>query len=185
MHKQKLLLGVTGAIGAINLPQFLYELNNHYDINIVLTKGALKFVTIEGLQPLVTGVYTDLHDMSRIKVPHVNLLDSLDKFLILPASANFLAKIANGYADDLLSLCVLNYGDSIYIAPNMNSKMWGQRSVQANVTRIKEYGHIFINVTADGLEASSGESKLSEAALPQPDQLFDILNKEERELNHI
>lgn len=175
---KKMLLGITGAIGSLNIPLYINTLNEFYDINVIFTKSATKFINPDGLRPLVNGVYVDPFDMSKIKVPHVNLVKEIDKFLILPTSANFLAKIANGFADDLLSLCVLNYENSVYLVPNMNDIMWNQPSVQINVERLTSYGHRFVNVSASGYEASSGNIVYSGAALPTPDSLVNKISSD-------
>lgn len=178
MSKKKLLLGVNGTIGSHNVPMFIHYLNREYDINVILTHTAQRFLTIDSLRPIVENVYTDPFDMSILKVPHVNLVKETDIFLILPTSANFLSKLANGNANDLLSLCALNYDKPIFIAPNMNTTMWNQPSVQNNVKTIQNYGHKFVNVTSHGFEASSGNTVSSEASLPEPNHLMYILNSE-------
>jgi len=178
MKDKKILFGITGAIGAINAPIYLQHLIQIYEVDVVLTKSACNFINPNGIKPIVNGVYTDKFDLSEKKVPHVNLVKEIDAFVILPTSANFLAKIANGIADDLLSLCVLNYDKPIFLVPNMNPTMWEKASVQRNVKLLKEDGHIFINEASRGYEASTGNTIISEAALPSPEKLIYYLSQE-------
>ncbi|QPQ29764.1 flavoprotein [Lysinibacillus sp. JNUCC 51] len=177
MHKKKLLLGVCGAIGAINVPQYLHALNHQYEIDVILTQNAQRFITVQAIKPFVNNVFTDVLDESVIKTPHVNLAKEADVFLILPTTANFLFKLANGVADDLLSLCAVNYEDPIFLAPNMNTRMWNNHGVQNNITKLQSYGYIFLNRTSNGVEASSGNVVNSEAALPDPHILMNLLSR--------
>ena len=85
-------------------------------------------------------------------------------------------KIANGAADDLLTLAILNYNGPVCIAPNMNPLMWNSHSVQRNIKHLKEDGIHFLNVPAHSIEASSGNIVFSEASLPQPQELIESLN---------
>ncbi|WP_077702351.1 flavoprotein [Virgibacillus dokdonensis] len=179
MKDKKIVFGITGSIAAINVTNYIYELLSLYRVEVVLTKSASNFLNPNGLRPLADGVYTDAFDLSSNKVPHVNLVKDADHLVILPASANFLSKMANGVADDLLSLCVLNYSKPIFIGPSMNQTMWENKSTQRNVNSLKEDGHVFINTYASGFEASSGDTVLSEAALPSPNQLMYYLREQE------
>jgi len=179
MKDKKVVFGITGSIAAINATTYIYELLSLYRVEVVLTKSATNFLNPNGLRPLVDAVYTDPFDLSSNKVPHVNLVKDADHFVILPASANFLSKMANGVADDLLSLCVLNYSKPILIGQSMNQTMWENKSTQRNVRTLKEDGHTFINTYAPGYEASSGDTVVSEAALPAPSQLLYLLREHE------
>lgn len=177
MYKRKLLVGVTGSVGAANVPTYLAYLSQHYEINLILTKNAQKFLTTNACLPYVDNIFTDMDDHSTIKIPHANLPRESDLFLIIPTTANFLFKLANGVADDLLSLAVLNYNGPIFLTPNMNPQMWNSSAVQRNVKQLKEDGAHFLNVATHSIEASSGNITFSEASLPQPQDLIDSLNK--------
>ncbi|MDP5275257.1 flavoprotein [Chengkuizengella axinellae] len=171
----KILIGVTGTIGAINLPIYLSYIRKKINcsLDIILTKNAKKFISPLALMSTCDHVYDDLFQFQGLKVPHVNLVVNITKFLIIPCSANFLYKIGNGVGDDLLSCCVLNYDKTIYIAPNMNNTMWNKQSVQRNVNKIKKDGHVLLNVSDNGFKAANRTFEHTEAALPQPDELFE------------
>lgn len=178
MKDKKILFGITGAIGAINAPTYIQHLIQTFEIDVIFTKAASNFVNPNGLRPIVNSVYTDAFDLSKERVPHAMLVKDIDIFVILPTSANFLSKIANGIADDLLSLCVLNYDKPIFLAPNMNTTMWEKTSVQRNIELLKQDGHIFINEASKGYEASTGNIVVSEAALPSPRSLVHYFSEE-------
>ncbi|GAB1159420.1 hypothetical protein YWY31_54450 [Paenibacillus illinoisensis] len=177
MYKKKLLFGVTGSIGASNVPTYLAYLSQEYEINLIMTENSQKFLVSNACLPYVENIYTDMNDHNRVKIPHANLPRDADLFLVLPATANFLFKIANGAADDLLTLAILNYNGPVCIAPNMNPLMWNSHSVQRNIKHLKEDGIHFLNVPAHSIEASSGNIVFSEASLPQPQELIESLNE--------
>lgn len=178
MKDKKILFGITGALGAINAPTYIQHLVQSFEVDVVLTKAACNFINPNGLRPIVNSVHTDALDFSVKKVPHANLVQDIDAFVILPTSADFLSKVANGIADDLLSLCVLNYEKPIILASNMNPIMWNKASVQRNVEILKKDGHVFINEPSTGYEASTGKTIVSEAALPSPSSLLYYLYEE-------
>ncbi|MEC1560507.1 flavoprotein [Bacillus haynesii] len=178
MDKKKMLLGVTGTIGAINLPQFIYTLREEYEIDVILTENAQRFLSPQAIRPFVKEVYENAFSDYSSKILHVDLVNEIDCFLILPASAATLSKIANGAANDLLSLSVLNYSGTIFIAPNMNNEMWNNPAVQKNIKTIKDFGHIFVNTASLGIKASSGEIVQTEAGLPTPEDLLELLDEE-------
>lgn len=180
----KIVIGITGTIGALNVHNYIFALKGRFQcqLDIVVTDNAKQFVSTLALANLCDHIYDDLFT-ANLKAPHVNAVQDADLFLILPASADFLAKMAHGMADDLLSCCVLNYTNQIYIAPNMNNTMWNQPSVQRNVEILKKDGHLFVNVQAEGYKASSGTYTGSDAALPQPEELIQLILHEESRMN--
>lgn len=181
-NKEKLLLGITGTIASMNIFTYIHALRRKFDIRVIMTKSACQFINPNGLKPLVKSVHISLFDEENYSVPHVQILKDIDKFLILPATANTISKLANGIADDLLSTAVLNYDGTIFIAPNMNSTMWNKKSVQRNIKVLEEDDFIFVNTMAAGLEASTGNTAVSEAALPSPHTLIYSMYEEEKEL---
>lgn len=175
----KILIGITGAIGAINVYNYFFVLKNEFQCQIetVITDNAKQFISKMALTNVFDYVYDELFTSS-MKSPHVNIVQNVDLFLILPASANFLSKMAHGVGDDLLSCCVLNYAKPIYIAPNMNEIMWNNPRIQQNIITLKEDGHIFVNVESFGYKTAQGSYIKSDASLPQPQELVQyILNR--------
>jgi phosphopantothenoylcysteine synthetase/decarboxylase len=182
--KYKLLVGITGSINAVNSPMYLNSLKNHlgeeWFIEIVLTENAKRFVSELSLSSMCGKVHTEMfYDSSHsgIRIPHVNILENVNAFLILPTSANFLSKIAHGMADDLLSCCILNYSNKLFVAPSMNEVMWQQPVVQSNIAKIKQLGHFIICESAVGVKASTGKLETSGACLPQPKDLAKLINQ--------
>lgn len=147
--KKNIVLGVTGSIAAHKAADLASRLTREgCVVNVVMTADAQKFITPLPFKTLSrNAVLTDLYDEEEGWKPlHVRLADEADLLLIAPATANCLAKLAHGLADDALS-CValaLNPGAQILIAPAMNGKMWMHPATQANVEMLKARGLEFI-----------------------------------------
>jgi phosphopantothenoylcysteine decarboxylase len=146
---KNIVLGVTGSIAvhkALDLTSFLVK--QGCEVHVVLTADALKFCTALPFQTLSRQpVVTDLYDQEEgWKPAHITLADGADLLLVAPATANKLAKLALGIADDALT-CIalaLNPGAKVLIAPAMNGKMWLHPATQQHVSTLKARGAQFI-----------------------------------------
>jgi phosphopantothenoylcysteine synthetase/decarboxylase len=145
----KIILGVTGSIAAHKAADLASLLTKaKCDVRVVMTADAQKFITPLPFKTLTRHpVVTDLYDEDEgWKPTHIDLADSADLLLIAPATANVIAKLANGIADDALT-CIalaLNPKATILIAPAMNGKMWLHPATQSNVKTLKSRGAEFI-----------------------------------------
>lgn len=174
MKKGKLLIGCCGAIGASNLEIYTHLLQEFFEIDVILTANARHFVKTESLKFSVKGIYTDLFRLDDF-VPHILLTQKIDYFLILPATANFIGRMANGIADDLLSTSVVAYQGRLLICPNMNQRMWENSIVKENVEKIKKRGHLFLNEQKRSYEVATRKNIDIDAGLPDPKRLLEIL----------
>lgn len=146
---KQVILGVTGSIAAhkaVDLASLLTKQGCR--VNVVMTADAQKFITPLPFKTLSRRpVITDLYEVEDgWKPAHIELADAADLLVIAPATANTIAKLANGLADDSLS-CIalaLNTSAKILIAPAMNGKMWLHPATQDNVTTLKARGVEFI-----------------------------------------
>jgi phosphopantothenoylcysteine decarboxylase len=144
-----IVLGVTGSIAAYKAADITSRLAKQgADVHVVMTADAQKFITALPFKTLSRNpVVTDLYDEEEgWKPTHIKLADEANLLLIAPATANILAKIAHGIADDALT-CIalaLNPKTPILIAPAMNGKMWLHPATQANVQTLKGRGVEFI-----------------------------------------
>jgi phosphopantothenoylcysteine decarboxylase len=149
MSGKIVILGVTGSIAAhraVDLASTLVK--DGRIVHVVLTADAQKFVTPLPFKTLSRNpVVTDLYDVAEgWKPAHIELADAADLLLIAPATANTLAKLACGLADDALG-CIalaLNRKAAMLIAPAMNGTMWLHPATQANVSILKKRGAEFI-----------------------------------------
>jgi phosphopantothenoylcysteine decarboxylase len=145
----KIVLGVTGSIAAHKAADLASLLTKaKCDVRVVMTADAQHFITPLPFKTLTRNpVVTNLYDEENGWQPmHIQLADEADLFLVAPATANVIAKMANGFADDALT-CIalaLNPKAKILIAPAMNGKMWLHKATQANVKILKSRGAEFI-----------------------------------------
>jgi len=143
------VLGVTGSIAAYKAAEITSHLTKEgANVNVVMTADAQKFITPLAFKTLSRNpVETDLYgETEGWKPTHIKLADEADLLLIAPATANTLAKMANGLADDALT-CIalaLNPRTPVLLAPAMNGKMWLHPATQQNVATLKERGAEFI-----------------------------------------
>ena len=158
MHKligKRIVLGVTGGISAYKAA-FLVRLlrKNGANVRVVMTQSATKFVTPLTFQALsAKPVHTELLDVNtETAMGHIELAKWADLILIAPASANFIARYANGFAEDLLSTLCLATDSPVIIAPAMNQQMWRNQATQENLERINARGITVVGPTA-GVQA--------------------------------
>ncbi|MSU59634.1 MAG: phosphopantothenoylcysteine decarboxylase [Pedosphaera sp.] len=148
-QSKNIVLGVTGSIAAYKAAELTSQLvKQGHIVNVVLTADAQRFITPLAFKTLSRRpVVTDLYDEEEGWQPtHIRLADEADLFLLAPATANSLAKMAHGLANDALS-CIalaLNPKAKILIAPAMNGKMWLHPATQQNVATLKSRGAEFI-----------------------------------------
>jgi phosphopantothenoylcysteine decarboxylase len=150
---KNIVLAVTGSIAAykaVDLASLLTK--EQLDVHVVLTRDALHFTTPLPFKTLSRHpVVTDLYDEEEgWKPTHIHLADEADLLLIAPATANILAKLAHGIADDALTCIALALRPEakVLIAPAMNGKMWLHPATQQNVATLKSRGVEFIGPEA-------------------------------------
>ncbi len=137
---KRLLLGITGGVAAYKAAELArFLMKDGVDVQAVMTESACRFVGPATLQSL-TGkpVFTDLWDSSVINnMAHINLSRDVDAILIAPASADFIARLANGMANDLLATLCLARNCPLMIAPAMNRQMWENPATQRNLALLQ------------------------------------------------
>jgi len=158
MLKKKILLGVTGSIAAYKAAELIRLLRkNNFFVQVVLTKSAKQFVTPLTLQALSGNpVLENMWDPTEGNgMEHINLARTADLILIAPASGNFIAKLANGLADDLLTNLCLARSCPLLVAPAMNVEMFNNTATQRNIETIKNDGIVISG--PDSGEQACGE----------------------------
>jgi phosphopantothenoylcysteine decarboxylase/phosphopantothenate--cysteine ligase len=143
----KVLLGVTGCIGAYKAAEVLRGLQRRgVQIRVVMTRHATEFVrplTFEALsgQPVIVEMF-DRPNYATIE--HIAVAREADLLLVAPATANAIAKFAHGVADDFLSTVYLSNTNPVLIAPAMNVEMWNHAATQANIKILRKRGVLFV-----------------------------------------
>lgn len=142
-----IVLGVAGGIAAYQTVEIIGNLRNRLaDVYVIMTRAATKFITplsleTVSLHPVVIDMFAEPRQWN---IPHISLAQRADIFLIAPATANIIGKIANGIADEMLSTTVMATKAPVLIAPAMNENMWLNPGVQKNVEKLKEMGYQFV-----------------------------------------
>ena len=168
MKTKRILLGITGSAAAFKGVMLASLLRKEgFEIDGVLTPAALRFIS-ETQFACVTGrpVYSSLFTMQPgDPVPHITLTDTIDLFAIVPATADFLGKSANGLADDLLSSAFLACDAPVIMAPSMNTRMWNNSAVAANIELLESRGVMFTGPVMGPLACGSeGMGRMMEPA---------------------
>ncbi len=141
-------LGVTGCIAAYKAVEILRGLQKRgASVSVVMTRHATEFVTPLTFQsisgsPVITEMFAPTDDP---EIKHIQLAQSIDLLLVAPATANTLAKFANGIADDFLSTVYISTTAPVLAAPAMNVEMWAHPATQENVRRLRERGVEFVD----------------------------------------
>ena len=171
---KQIVLGVTGSIAAYKAADLVRLCSKAgADIHIVMTKAATEFITPLTLQTLSGHpVAIELLDADQESaMGHIKLARWADLVLIAPASANTLARLARGEADDLLSALCLATEAPIFIAPAMNNKMWSNQATQTNLALMAQRG--FIQLGPESGDQACGEN--GEGRLMEPEHIVEQL----------
>ena len=173
--KTHILLGVTGGIAAYKSAMLVRRLREAgFEVRVVMTDGAQAFITPLTFQALSGNpVHTTLLDpAAEAGMGHIELARWADLVLIAPASADALARIAAGMADDLLSTLVLATTATVMVSPAMNQQMWQNPITQRNLQTLRDYGiHV---IDPDAGEQACGEVGMGR--MPEPEALVDIVD---------
>jgi phosphopantothenoylcysteine decarboxylase/phosphopantothenate--cysteine ligase len=168
MSNKRILLGVTGGIAAYKSPDVVRRLiERGAEVQVVMTAGAREFVAPLTFQA-VSGreVRTDLWDESAERaMSHIELARWADLILIAPATADFLAHLTHGMADNLLATVCLASSAPVAVAPAMNRQMWANAATQANVAQLRTRGvHVFGPDSGSQACGEVGEGRMMEPA---------------------
>ena len=175
LDNKNILIGITGGIAAYKICELIRMFKKHNaNVKVVATKNALEFVTPLTLETLSQEpVYTKQFETEEKKPEHIALCDWADIFLIAPASANTISKIANGICDNLLTSLACAFQKQIIFAPAMNTGMWNNKAVQKNIETLKNYGAKFIEPEEGYLACgTNGQGRLADI-----NKIFDTVEK--------
>ncbi len=142
-----IVIGITGGIAAYKACGIVSFLKQEgANVDVIMTKNACEFITSLTLETLSGNkVIVDMFELPEYReVKHISLARKADLFLIIPATANIIGKVANGIADDMLSTTVMATKAPIIFAPAMNNAMYENQIVQDNIEKLKRYGYKFI-----------------------------------------
>lgn len=140
---KKILIGITGGIAAYKICELIrLFIKNGASVKVVATENALNFVTKLTLQTLSqNSVAVSQFDVEEYKPEHISLADESDIFVIAPASANTISKLATGICDNLLTSIACAFTKPIVVAPAMNCNMWANSIIQENLNKLETLGY--------------------------------------------
>jgi phosphopantothenoylcysteine decarboxylase len=161
---KKILVCITGAVAATVMPSYILQMRRELEseVFVMVSESATNFVTPYALR-IHSGndVFTDSFQFTNdILVPHIKLTNEADIVLIMPATANIIAKVAHGFCDDLISTSIVAAQKPVVFVPSMNGNMWFDKAVQTNVLKIIEMGYYVLEprkgVEVEGLSDTYG-----------------------------
>lgn len=170
----RITVGVTGGIAAYKSLLVIRQLvQDGHDVTVVPTESALKFVTLTSFEalcrnPVTTALFEDVAE-----VRHVSYAQNSDLLVVVPATANTIAKFANGYADNLLSNIFLTMSAPVLLAPAMHTEMWHNPATQHNVQQLRSRGVHFVDPVVG--ELTGGDSGIGRLA--EPDDIVAAVRK--------
>lgn len=176
-ENKSIIIGVSGGIAAYKTAYLVSALSKTAaDVNVIMTENACEFIRPIVFETLTGNkCYVDTFDRNfNFDVEHISLSKKADVFLVAPATANVIAKIANGIADDMLTTTFLASKCKKIISPAMNTAMFENQITQNNIAKLKEYG-------IDVIEPQSGLLACGDTGtgkMPEPGYLFDVIERE-------
>ncbi len=165
-NKSCVCVGVSGGIAAYKALDVVSALRKKdIDVRVIMTESATKFVTPLPFQSLSQNmVVTDMFaEPKAFEIQHISLAKRADVFLVAPATANIIGKVANGIADDMLSTTIMATKAKVIFAPAMNTNMYENIIVQENIEKLKKLGYEFIEPSSGVLACGdNGKGKLAD-----------------------
>jgi len=184
LKKKKIILIIGGGIAAYkSLDLIRLLIKQECEIKVVLTKSGKKFVTPLSIASLSKNkVYQDIFDSEEeAEMDHISLSRWCDIILFAPITANSIAKLATGQADDLASTLILASNKQVILVPSMNVRMWLHKSTQNNINKLLDYGYLSVGPSRGDMACGEyGEGKMS-----KPNEIFKFIKNYFSERNII
>lgn len=172
VQNKKIILGVCGGIAAYKAIELLRLLTKAgADVHVIMTRAAQEFVTPLTFQTLSSNpVHTELFNLiAEREIGHISLADQAELFIVVPATANVIGKIAAGIADDMLTTTVMATKAPVLFAPAMNVNMFTNPIYQENEAKLRRLGYLFVDPIRGSLACGwEGEGKLA-----SPEAIFE------------
>ena len=148
LKSKKIVLGLTGGIACYKMPFLVRFLKKEgAEVKVIMTESACKFITPLTMETVSENeVAIEMFPEGEfVATRHIDIAEWGDLYMIAPATANFLGKLANGISDDLLTTIICATPRPVMIAPAMNPQMWSNKITQKNYNYLKEIGYLFID----------------------------------------
>lgn len=177
LNGKTVILGVTGGIAAYKIPNLASMLvKRGCDVHVLMSKNATKFITENTFEALTSNkCIVDTFDRNHPwEIKHISLAKKANYFLIAPATANIIGKIAGGIADDMLTTTVMACRCPVAIAPAMNVNMYENPIVQNNIDKLRHFGYTIIEPKLGYLACKA----VGKGKMPEPSDLFSYIERE-------
>ncbi len=177
LSNKTVVLGVTGSIAAYKTAGLASALKKqHCDVHVIMTKNACEIITPLTFERLTGNkCMVDTFDkINQFEVEHIAIAQKADMFMIAPATANIIGKVANGIADDMLSTTIMATKAPVYFAPAMNTNMYTNPIFQDNMKKLESFGYHMITPATGYL--ACGDTGIGK--MPEPDTLLQYILKE-------
>lgn len=176
LKDKNIVLGISGGIAAYKACEIISRLKKAgANVDVIMTKNATEFITPLTISTLAKSrAIVDTFDIPDAYSPeHISLAKKAELFLIAPATANIIGKVANGIADDMLSTTIMACTAKVVFAPAMNDNMYNNKIVQNNIQKLKDYGYEFIEPAVGELACgTNGVGRLEE-----PKRIVEIIDQ--------
>jgi phosphopantothenoylcysteine decarboxylase/phosphopantothenate--cysteine ligase len=164
-NSKSVVIGVTGGIAVYKALDVISRLKKeNVEVYVIMTKAAMEFVNPISFQTLSQNiVICDMFEEPKAwELQHISLAKKADLFVVVPATANIIGKVANGISDDMLTTTIMATNAPVIFAPAMNVNMYNNKILQGNIQKLKAYGYDFIDPTSGRLACGDiGEGKLA------------------------
>lgn len=181
--KKCVVIGVSGGIAVYKSLEIVSQLiKKDIEVHVIMTESATKFVTPLSFQSLSQNmVISDMFAEPKAwEIQHISLAERADVFLVAPATANIIGKVANGIADDMLSTTIMATKAKVIFAPAMNTNMYNNPIVQNNIEKLKSFGYEFVEPAEGRLACgTSGKGKLERPEIIVDKVLMELKGKKD------
>jgi len=164
-NRKTVVIGVTGGIAVYKALDVISRLKKEdVEVHVIMTKSAMEFVNPISFESLSQNIVIyDMFEEPKVwEIQHIALAKKADLFVVVPATANIIGKVANGIADDMLTTTIMATKAPVIFAPAMNVNMYNNPILQGNIQKLKAYGYNFISPTSGRLACGDiGEGKLA------------------------
>jgi len=176
MKKTTIVIGVTGGIACYKAADLVSSLvKKGFDIHVIMTENAVEFITPLTFQTLSGNqVATSMFErITSFEVEHISLAQRADVFVVAPASANFIGKMAHGISDDMLTTTIMATKAPVVIAPAMNTAMWENPILKDNLEKLKKFG---VQVVAPD-EGRLACGDIGKGKLAEVEEILEVIGK--------
>ena len=176
INNKNIVVCVCGGIAAYKVVDVVSKLKKeNANVFVVMSEAATQFVTPLTFQSISGNLVTTslTENMGNAAINHISLAQNADLFVVAPATANIIGKVANGIADDIVSTSIIATKAQVLIVPAMNTEMYENPIVQSNIEKLKSFGYKFLDPEIGTMAMKS--EKAGTGRLPKPESIVECI----------